>query len=289
MILNHFLPNKELKERFVTKTKLNSPESTHVLQRQHKGLIQSQITGKSNVCSTVVQGKQQRQFQSCTEGPDMRETFPYPVDTMTHHDDVIKWKHFPSYWPFVRGNHRWPVNSPHKIQWRGALMLSFICAWISNGMNNREAIWHAIALVSRHSDSSSVFNVYEYLYVYIFIYIFICIYSFMYWKSRTSDLLVLMLFVVQCTDYKYNFLTLTLTLNLLWRHCKVTSQLTWAYWMCGMCHLRCSSTLEALELTSSYIEYRVFAEYSPFLPACANIALHYVDFNLSSLAFNRVH
>ena len=23
-----------------------------------------------------------------------------------HHDDVIKWKHFPRYWPFVRGIHR---------------------------------------------------------------------------------------------------------------------------------------------------------------------------------------
>ena len=30
------------------------------------------------------------------------------------HDDVIKWKHFPRHWPFVRGIHRWPVNSPHK-------------------------------------------------------------------------------------------------------------------------------------------------------------------------------
>ena len=34
------------------------------------------------------------------------------------HDDVIKWKHFPRYWPFVRGNHRSPVNSPHKGLWR---------------------------------------------------------------------------------------------------------------------------------------------------------------------------
>ena len=34
------------------------------------------------------------------------------------HDDVIKWKHFPRYWPFVRGIHRSPVNSPHKGQWR---------------------------------------------------------------------------------------------------------------------------------------------------------------------------
>ena len=30
------------------------------------------------------------------------------------HDDVIKWKHFPRYWPFVRGIHWSPVNSPHK-------------------------------------------------------------------------------------------------------------------------------------------------------------------------------
>ena len=26
------------------------------------------------------------------------------------HDDVIKWKHFPRYWPFVRGIHRSPVT-----------------------------------------------------------------------------------------------------------------------------------------------------------------------------------
>ena len=42
--------------------------------------------------------------------------------------DVIKWKHFPRYWPFVRIIHRSPVNSPHKGQWRGALIFSLICA-----------------------------------------------------------------------------------------------------------------------------------------------------------------
>ena len=55
------------------------------------------------------------------------------------HDDVIKWKHFPRYWPFVRGIHRSPVNSPHKGQWRGALMFSLICAWINDWVNNGEA------------------------------------------------------------------------------------------------------------------------------------------------------
>ena len=44
------------------------------------------------------------------------------------HDDVIKWKHFPRYWPFVRRIHRSPVNFPHKGQWCGALMFSLICA-----------------------------------------------------------------------------------------------------------------------------------------------------------------
>ena len=55
------------------------------------------------------------------------------------HDDVIKWKHFPRYWPFVRGIHRSTVNSPHKGQWRGALMYSLICVWINGWVNNREA------------------------------------------------------------------------------------------------------------------------------------------------------
>ena len=55
------------------------------------------------------------------------------------HDDVIKWKYFPRYWSFVRGIHRSPVNSPHKGQWRGALMFSLICARINSWVNNGEA------------------------------------------------------------------------------------------------------------------------------------------------------
>ena len=55
------------------------------------------------------------------------------------HDDVIKWKHFPRYWPFVRGIHRSPGNSPHKGQWRGALVFSLIGGWINGWVNNGEA------------------------------------------------------------------------------------------------------------------------------------------------------
>ena len=54
----------------------------------------------------------------------------------TSHDDVIKWKKFPRYWPFVREIHRSPVNSPHKGQWRGALMFCLIYAWTNSSANN---------------------------------------------------------------------------------------------------------------------------------------------------------
>ena len=55
------------------------------------------------------------------------------------HDNVIIWKHFPRNRPFVQGIHRSPVNSPHKGQWRGALMFSLICAWINAWVSNHEA------------------------------------------------------------------------------------------------------------------------------------------------------
>ena len=57
-----------------------------------------------------------------------------------YHDDVIKWKQFPRYWSFVRGISRSPVNSPHKGQWRRALMFSLICVWIDSWINNRKAV-----------------------------------------------------------------------------------------------------------------------------------------------------
>ena len=68
---------------------------------------------------------------------------PPKFPPLHNHCDVIKWKHSPRYWPFVRGIHRSPVDSPHKGQWRGTLMLSLICA-ITNGRSNN---WNAIALI----------------------------------------------------------------------------------------------------------------------------------------------
>ena len=64
---------------------------------------------------------------------------PYQPIKISYHNDVIKWKHFPRYWPFVRGIHRSSVNSQHNGQWRGALMSSFICPAINGWVNTREA------------------------------------------------------------------------------------------------------------------------------------------------------
>ena len=64
--------------------------------------------------------------------------FWYGVKVLYIHDDVIKWKHFPRYWPSVQEIHRSPVNSLHKGQWRGILMFSLICARIHGWVNNCE-------------------------------------------------------------------------------------------------------------------------------------------------------
>ena len=71
--------------------------------------------------------------------------------SVVFNDDVIKWKYFPRYWPFVRGIHRSPVNSPHKGQWHGALMFCLICAWTRGWVNNRDT-----GVLRRHCGHYSV-------------------------------------------------------------------------------------------------------------------------------------
>ena len=61
------------------------------------------------------------------------QSFCFTGDHDVRHDDVIKWKHFPRYWPIVRGIHR-----GHKGQWRGAFIFSLICVWINGWVNNRQ-------------------------------------------------------------------------------------------------------------------------------------------------------
>ena len=57
---------------------------------------------------------------------------------------IIPWwrhqmKSFSALLAICAGIHLSPANSPHKGQWRGALMFSLICAWINRWVNNYEA------------------------------------------------------------------------------------------------------------------------------------------------------
>ena len=75
-----------------------------------------------------------------TESPDTAS----PATCGRKHDDVIRWKHLPRYWPFVGGNHQWTVTSHHKGQWHGALVFPLICAWTNSWANNRNvSVWRS--------------------------------------------------------------------------------------------------------------------------------------------------
>ena len=93
-------------------------------------ILQDDIAELSDMCQILARGNYNARTNM---------SFDYDVDDMCGssgelHDDVIKWKHFPRYWPFVRG-----IHPPHKSQWRGALMFSLICARINGWVKNGEA------------------------------------------------------------------------------------------------------------------------------------------------------
>ena len=73
-----------------------------------------------------------------------------PAQWITLQDIVVDdwyqitwWRHqmetFSALLALCAGNSPSPVNSPHKGQWRGALMFSLICAWINGRVHTREA------------------------------------------------------------------------------------------------------------------------------------------------------
>ena len=108
-----------------------------------------QITGNLTVCSAACSGQLNCLFSSLNT-PKLRITGTSWGESTGNrwissqrasngHDDVNICKHIPRYWPFVRGYHRSPVNSPQKGQWRGASMFSLIRPWINGWANSGEA------------------------------------------------------------------------------------------------------------------------------------------------------
>ena len=78
------------------------------------------------------------QFHSCCIWLDWKYFFMGCVLYSKSHD-ISWWRHQMALLAFVRGIHQSPVNSPHKGQWRGALIFSLICVWLNGWVNNREA------------------------------------------------------------------------------------------------------------------------------------------------------
>ena len=97
-----------------------------------------------------------------------------------NHGDVIKWKHFPCYWPFVRRIHQSPVNSTHKGQWCGALMFCSTCAlnkqlWGWWFETPSRSLWHCnvyIIVLSRYNEvafNTAIFFLYYFVLCLIFL------------------------------------------------------------------------------------------------------------------------
>ena len=84
---------------------------------------------------------------TCDESLSLRQmmwlSFHYMRTRFTLHDAFTWWRHqmeiFSALLALCAGNSPVPVNSPHKGQWRGALMFCLICARIDDWVNNREA------------------------------------------------------------------------------------------------------------------------------------------------------
>ena len=53
------------------------------------------------------------------------------------HDDIIKCTHLPRQWPFVRGIHRSPVDSPHKGHVTGTFDVPFLLIRTDGWTNTR--------------------------------------------------------------------------------------------------------------------------------------------------------
>ena len=67
---------------------------------------------------------------------------PSQWETTLHCNVVSHWLGAHTKWSLgrsVRSHGDQAVNSPHKDQWRGALMFSLICAWMNRRVNTRDA------------------------------------------------------------------------------------------------------------------------------------------------------
>ena len=120
-LLNRLFRHRSKKTSKLRVTSLCVGNSPGPVNSPHKGPVTRKMFPFDDVVM-IGSGRKGRKGQviaSAKVDPDLcRHMAPL-------HDDIIKWKHFPRYWPFVRRIQRSPVNFPHKGQSRGDLMFFF--------------------------------------------------------------------------------------------------------------------------------------------------------------------
>ena len=76
------------------------------------------------------------QYNPCFQSHHLHQYNPcFQSHHLHQYNPCFQSHHLHQYNPCFRS----PGNSPHKGQWRGALIFSLICTWINGWVNNREA------------------------------------------------------------------------------------------------------------------------------------------------------
>ena len=71
------------------------------------------------------------------------------------HDDVITWKHLLNYWPFVKGIHQLPVDSPHNrwVIWGFNILVGIrlytMMSWFGNAFRITGPLWREPPMTGR--------------------------------------------------------------------------------------------------------------------------------------------
>ena len=74
--------------------------------RRDGGLIVSNNWTKNHICWRLASASHQTTIRHIGQATYLRNPHVYKCIIRWCHDDIIKWKHFPRNWPFVRGIHR---------------------------------------------------------------------------------------------------------------------------------------------------------------------------------------
>ena len=93
------------------------------------------VIGDSHFKTVVLELMLWITFRRTSREVDLRWMPRNTVDSLWRH----QMETFSALLAICAGNSPLPVNSPHKGQWRGALMFTLICAPINGWVNNREA------------------------------------------------------------------------------------------------------------------------------------------------------